>query len=661
MSKDKADVLMRLSELHRHYPMGESTVRALDGVDLEIYRGEFVTIVGSSGSGKSTLMHILGCLDSPSSGEYELSGVMASRLDDRELSQLRNARIGFVFQQFNLLPNLTVLENIAVPLVYRGTHRRERLERARKYGGLAGLGDRLTHRPGELSGGQRQRVAIARALVNEPDIIFADEPTGNLDSRTGQEIMDLLFDLNARGYTVIMVTHDPELADQGTRKITIRDGRVVADAAGARKPGVKPAAAFTHPGGGGMGLKDLLRTGVREGLLAHKMRSALTMLGIVIGVAGVVSMSSFSLGSKRKQADQIRALGANLVRVVDARLEGEKLARARMGGSRGLSLVDVDYIRAQVPEVVSGVAVRELRANVLDGDHVLQARVMGVQGDYLKVNNMTLSDGRFLDQHDEATASRVVVLGSALADEMGGNPLGRTLLIGGTPHEVVGVLASRSVDIEGLEASGAQDPNGALLMPLGTVMGRTRELDMRSPIDEIQLQLSSEDALYRAGTMIRRLLIATHGGEEDFRLVIPLELLKQKQQSQRLLDILTACVSSVSLIVGGIGIMNIMLASVTERIREIGIRRAVGATQLDIKLQFLSEAILISITGGVVGVGAALLTVIATCRLLELPVVVSTLMVVVSVVAAMVTGLVFGLYPAAQAAAKEPVEALRYE
>jgi macrolide transport system ATP-binding/permease protein len=586
---------------------------------------------------------------------------MASELGDRQLSTLRNARIGFVFQQFNLLPNLTVLENISVPLVYRGTGRRERLRRAGEYGCMAGLGDRMDHRPGELSGGQRQRVAIARALVNEPDIIFADEPTGNLDSRTGREIMDLLFDLNARGYTVIMVTHDPKLAEMGTRKITIRDGHVEEDVPGERQHKPAPSVAFAHPDGGGMGLRDLLRTGIREGLLAHKMRSALTMLGIVIGVAGVVSMSSFSLGSKQKQVDQIRALGANLVRIEDARLEGEKLARVRMGGSRGLRQRDLDYLREELPDIQASTALRELRADVRYGETALQGRVLGVRGQFLKVNNMALASGRFLDRMDDQTAARVVVLGHAVARQFQHDPIAEVVLIGATPYQVVGVLAPRDVDIEGLEASGADDPNDSILVPLKTVLTRTRELELRSPLDEIQLQLASEDALYRAGTMIRRMLLAQHGGEEDFRLVIPLELLKQKQQSQRLLDILTACVSSIALIVGGIGIMNIMLASVTERIREIGIRRAVGATQRDIKLQFLSEAVILSITGGIIGVVVALVTVAGTCRLLDLPVVVSIPMVVISVLAAMATGLGFGLYPAVQAAAKEPVEALRYE
>ncbi len=656
-------LLMRLRGLRRHYPMGEHLVRALDGVDLEIHRGEFVVIMGSSGSGKSTLMHILGCLDVPTDGTFHMDGRDVSALPDGHLSRVRNRHVGFVFQQFNLLASLTVLENIALAMVYSGVDRRTRRERAREYADLLGLGDRLGHRPSELSGGQAQRVAIARALVNEPDIILADEPTGNLDSRTGEEIMDVLYGLHERGYTILMVTHDPKFADVGTRRIVLRDGRIIEDVPGKRTVAASPSASGATGPTRRMRILDLLRVGVREGLLAHKMRTALTMLGIIIAVAGVIAMSSFSLGSKQKQADQIRALGANLIRVVDRRLEGEKLSKARIAGSPGLRLGDMARIRERVPGVKLAAAAREIKLNVVaDSERPLSPRIVGVAGDYLGVNNLRVAAGRFIDDEDQSRSARVAVLGHAIAERMGGGtPLGRQILLGGTPYRVIGVLANRNVDTEGLEATGATDTNYDLLIPLRTILTRTRFMEMRSEIDEIRLQLETEDMLHTAGASIRRLLQVAHGGEEDFSLVVPLDLLKQKQQAQRLLDILTICISSIGLVVGGIGIMNIMLASVTERIREIGIRRAVGGTQKDILYQFLSESVLISVTGGVAGIMVALVVVAATCRAFNLPIVVSPLMVAVSIVAATTTGLVFGLYPAVKAAAANPVEALRYE
>jgi macrolide transport system ATP-binding/permease protein len=651
--------LIKVSGLKRHYTMGEHTVKALDGVDLEIAAGEFVMIVGSSGSGKSTLMHILGLLDKPTSGSFLLSNQEVSDLSDDEYAALRNQRIGFVFQQFNLLNELTVVENVALPLAYSGFEKSIRVEKAAKYASITGLGDRLDHRPTQLSGGQNQRIAIARALVNDPDILMADEPTGALDSKTGKEIMGLLHELNDLGHTIIMVTHDAVLAEQGTRKIVVKDGHILEDVQGEKRAkgivkGDKTQSTV------GLSFKDLFMIGLREGLLPHKMRSFLTMLGIIIGVASVIAMSSFSLGSKKKQADQIRALGANLVKVIDSRLENETLLQARRQGSRGLSKNDLHNLGANIEGITAKSYLRQSPMSVLYHGENLNARVLGIGGDYLKVNNHEIDQGRIFDEGDQNSAARVAVVGSGIVSRLGKEKiLGALLVMGGVPYKIIGVLKNKNIDLKELDASSLKDTNMDVLIPFETLQSRTTFLETRSELDEIQLQLADEDQLYKVGKSLKRTLVNLHSGVEDYQIVIPLDLLKQKQQSQRLLDILTIIISSISIIVGGIGIMNIMLATVNERVREIGVRRAVGATQKDVLFQFLAESMILSVTGGILGVLFALVIVFFTSQALGLPIVFSMVLVGISVVASVLTGLVFGLFPARNAAAMNPVEALK--
>ncbi|WFB37377.1 ATP-binding cassette domain-containing protein [Kiritimatiellota bacterium B12222] len=655
--------VVHLRGARKTYHMGLHAVNALDGVDLDIERGEFVSIIGSSGSGKSTLMHMLGCLDRLSEGTYELAGEDMSTADDAQLSAIRNRKIGFVFQQFNLLGNLTVLENIALPLAYAGIPRARRLEMAAEMAHKVGLQARLDHRPTELSGGQCQRVAIARALIHEPDVLFADEPTGALDSKTGVEIMDLLDKLHAQGLTILLVTHDLKIAEHAQRKITLSDGKIIEDKQQWAKN--ENSTAAPEPGKGSkLGFKDMFRIGLREGLLAHKLRTALTMLGVLIGVASVISMSSFSEGSKKKQADQIRALGSNLIKILDQKLENSELYQARATGSQGLSREDAQVVKEAISDIESMAIVRDMPLDVeLNLLPQPTARVRAISGDYLTVNNLTLSEGSPFTATEHRHNQRVAIVGSGLLPDKtdAADMSEQTLTLGGQPYRIVGILANRYVDTTELEAIGANDTNQDILIPLGTAINRYTYLPLRSEVDEIHLQLTREERLAPVGKRIRRILDTRHRGVNDYELIIPLDLLKSKQESQKLLDILSLSISAISLVVGGIGIMNIMLASVTERMKEIGIRRAVGARAEDIRNQFLVESILISMAGGIAGVLLAMAGVTLASRPLAFPVVFDPGIMFVAFSASFLTGLGFGAYPAIRASSQNLVDILSRE
>ncbi|WDE96170.1 ATP-binding cassette domain-containing protein [Lentisphaera profundi] len=651
--------LIKIRGLQRHYHMGEETVKALDGVDLDIQTGEFVMIIGSSGSGKSTLMHILGLLDTPDGGSLEYNGIDVAKMKDEELSSFRNRTVGFVFQQFNLLPHLTITENIALPLAYAGGMKDDNLEVAKVYASKMGLGERLGHKPTELSGGQNQRVAISRALVNNPDILMADEPTGALDSKTGQEIMEILHQLNREGKTIIMVTHDRELAETGTRKITMKDGEVIDDSGhSVLPPNNDMPKKLTE--NYGIRLPQLIMAGVREGLLPHKMRSFLTMLGIIIGVSSVICMSSFSLGSKKKQADQIRALGSNLVKLTNLPLKDAELNQARIRGSQGLSLKDYETL-IQQDDIQAYSAVRETPMTVLNDGHALKARVRAVADNFLQVNNLKLSEGRDFDPFDQNFASKVCIVGPGIASTVDSPVIGNTLTLGGIPYTIVGILKNQNINLKGLESSGLKDSSTDIIIPLHTALTRINQQKLRSQLDEIQLQVKDENQLISSGANISKIIQGLHNGVKDFEIVIPIDLLRQQEEAGKLLDILTVIISSISMVVGGIGIMNIMLASVRERVREIGIRRATGASQNNILMQFLAESVILSATGGVFGVLLSLLVVFVTCSALDIPVVFSIPLLFISFAASMSTGLVFGLFPAKNAAQLNPVEALRSE
>ncbi len=658
--------VIEIRGLARHYRMGQYEVQALKRIDLTIQTGEFVAIVGPSGSGKSTLMYLIGCLDTPTAGSYRLCGREVSHLDDTQLSGLRNRAIGFVFQQFCLLPDLNVTENVALGLAYAGQDRAGRQRIARGLAARMGLEDRLHHKPAELSGGQMQRTAIARALASQPHILLADEPTGNLDSQTSGQIMDLIRQLHATGKTIIMVTHDPKVADEAHRVIRLVDGQVVSDE---RRGG--DAQALDAPQGAdppadepfrGLRLSDLGRIALREGLLAHKLRSILTMLGIIFGIAAVIAMTAITEGGKRQQLDQLRQIGMNNIQVSDLDLEAARLLRQRRINPRGVTLDDLAHLRQYVEGVEAAAAWKAIAAEVRHGDVVVEdADTIGVDGAFESVVNYHVERGRFIDALDAARFRRVCALGPQLADELalGDEPIGKVVLIGDQPFTVVGVMERKAFMESDIADIHIVNRNRDLYVPHEVLRLYFRKDSKDSELDVISLRMTGDEHLVDQADLIRHVVASLHHGAADFAVSVPLEKLKQAQQTKQVFNVIIVVIAGISLVVGGIGIMNIMLATVTERTNEIGIRRAIGASRRDVLSQFLTESLFIAFFGGVLGIITGILGGFLLQEMIGFPVAFNLLIMPIAALVSMAIGVAFGLYPAWTAAHMDPVEALR--
>ncbi len=645
--------LIALEQVVKVYETGDLAVEVLHGISLTIQRGEFVAIMGASGSGKSTLMNILGCLDRPSSGRYLFRGAEVASLDPDEVAQLRRDSFGFIFQSFNLISTATAVENVEVPAVYAGLAAQERHERAAALLTTLGLGDRLAHRPNQLSGGQQQRVAIARALMNGGQVIFADEPTGSLDSRSGAEVMSLLRTLNRQGHTVVLITHEREIAEQADRLIEIKDGLVVGDSgtpAAALDFAADPQADSDSAARAMAPLLaeagEALRMALRS-LRVNLFRTVLTLLGIVIGVGSVVAMLAVGDGAKQSVLSSISAMGTNLLLV----RPGARIVRGD-GDVATLVAEDADAI-AQLPNVAGAVPERTGSVVLRYGNVDYRSQANGTSAALPWVRDWPVASGTFIAEQDMTEYAPVVVLGRTVVENLyppGVDPVGTRLLLNNVVFLVIGTMSEKGATPYG------SDQDDVVFVPLTTgnlrLFGERYLRAITVRVEDVAQIDSTQDA-------VRQLLIRRHRAE-DFRIRNMASILEAASATQGTLTMLLGSIAAISLLVGGIGVMNIMLVSVTERTREIGIRMATGARMANILQQFMIEAMAVSALGGVIGVAGGL-GVAWLLQSLGTPIVFSPLPVALAFGCAFLTGLVFGFMPARKAATLDPVVALSAE
>jgi macrolide transport system ATP-binding/permease protein len=714
---------IKLRDIYKTYHLGEIDVPVLKGISLNVSHGEFVALMGTSGSGKTTLMNILGCLDRPSSGEYWLEGQDVVALSADDWAQLRNQKLGFVFQTFNLLPRTSALENVMMPLSYTAAHLsdQEGRQRAEDLLQRVGLGDRLDHEPSQLSGGQQQRVAIARALVNNPSILFADEPTGNLDSKTSEEVLELFRRLNEEeGVTIILVTHDENVARYARRIIRIHDGVAEAEeplpqkAPGAQEiasPAAGARAAKLRSGLAWLRLQWMVRTAL-HGLSRNVMRAALTTLGIVIGVAAVIAMMEIGSGSSTAIQATIASMGANNLLVLPGTASSGGVSFGA-GSVMTLTPQDAEAILNESPAVRGAVPVVRARTQVIYGNrNWVPSFIYGTTPAWLDVREWGLAKGDMFTNRDVRNASKVCVLGQRLVRELfqGENPIGKEVRVQNVSFRVIGVLTAKGANMMGM------DQDDVLLAPWTTIKFRvtgssattanqsaaasgsgssasttvnslnqiypnaqnqlypipsaTQAADTPQPVrfinvDQILTAGRSTQEIPAAIKQITQLLRERHrigpGEPDDFNIRDMTEMTKALSSTSDMMTKLLLAVALISLLVGGVGIMNIMLVSVTERTREIGLRMAVGAWSRDILQQFLAESVILCFCGGAVGILAGRGISLLVRAFLGWPTELSLSAIVAAFAVSVTVGIVFGFYPAWKASRLDPIIALRYE
>ncbi len=643
--------LIELKGVSRTYGNGDQTRTVLKNVDLTIVAGEMVAIIGVSGSGKSTLMNIMGCLDVPNRGDYYIDGQNAACLSPDELARVRREHIGFIFQRYHLIPDLSALGNVEIPAIYANSERDSRRQRATALLGRLGLEGREHHKPCELSGGQQQRVSIARALINGGKIILADEPTGALDSQSGQEVLAILNELNRRGHTVVMVTHDMKVARHAKRIIELCDGEIIADSGGC------VSATETLPKTNRIRqsywktLLDRTRESMQMALKAmktHRLRTTLTMIGNVFGIASVVTVVALGEGARQETLEEIKSLGTNVVSIYP----GQDLFDDSIESIRTLVPADANalakqgFIDSVSPEVSASDNIRFLGKSAI-------ASINGVGREHFRVKGIELLQGTTF--RDDRNALQEVIIDEntrkAIFDNTGLQALGQIVFLGSVPARVVGIAKSNN----------RSDASNRITvwMPYSTVMYR---IVGKPVLTGISVRLKDNVDNEAAISAISQLLTRRHG-IKDFQLYNFEQIRKSIEHTSMTFSILILMVACISLMIGSIGVMNIMLISVTERTHEIGVRMAVGARRSDIMQQFIIEAVLVCLIGGALGIALSYITGALFNALADgiFAAIYSWQAAVAAFFCSTLIGIIFGYLPARKAARMDPVISLASE